>query len=132
MSGEIFSAGVHDQIDAEIRWALINGCGKSAVDKSNEIVLFGQRSYFAQVNHAQYGIRRRLQIKQLRIRSNRACVLIVFSGIHKGSLDAQLGQPLTQEFCSAAVNVALGDYVVSSFQQRQDRSRNRSHAGSKQ
>src|SRR5882724_1176625 len=118
MSGEIFCAGMHDQVDTQIGWALVDGRGKSAVEKSDEIALPGQRYDLLQINHAQRGVCWRFQIEQLRVGLDGASMLIVLRGIHKCGFDTELGEPLAEELCGSAINVALGDDMVATFQQR--------------
>src|SRR5213594_4022891 len=132
MSGEIFCAGMHDQVDTPIGRALVDGCGKSAVDKSDEIVLPGQRYDLLQINHAQRGVCWRFQVEQLRIGLDGARMLIVFRGIYKCGFDAEFGEPLAEELCGSAINVALSDDMVATFQQREKRRSNGAHAGSEE
>ncbi len=119
VSGEIFGAGVHHQVNAEVRRALVDGRGKSAVNEGHEVVLPGERSHFVQVNHSQQWVGRRFQVEQLRVRTNGAGMLIVFGGVHEGRFDAEFRQPLAEEFCRAAINIALSDDMVSALQQGQ-------------
>ena len=59
-------------------------------------------------------------------------MLVIFRGIHKSCFNAQLRQPLTEEFRNAAIYVPLRDDVISTLQQGQNRSRNRRHPRRKQ
>ena len=59
-------------------------------------------------------------------------MLFVFDRIHKRGFDAQLGQPLAEEFGCAPVNVALSNNVLPSFHQRENGCGNRRHSGSEE
>src|SRR6185437_11689572 len=114
---KIFCARVHDQIDTEVRRSLVDRCGKGTVNKADELVLASQGGDLLQIDHAQRRIGGRLQVKQLRVWPDGARVLIVLDGIHKCGFDAEFWQPLTQEFCSPAVNVTLRNHVVAGLQE---------------
>jgi hypothetical protein len=58
-------------------------------------------------------------------------VFFIGRGIDERGLDIQLGQPLREEFCHSAVNIALGHDVVARLQQGQDRRGDGAHAGGK-
>ena len=132
MSGKVFRAGVHDQINAEVCRTLIDRRSKCAVDKSDELVLPRQCNHFIQINHSQQRIGRRLQIEQAGVGLDGAGVLIVLIGGYKGGFNTKLGQPLAEELRGPAINVALGDHMVAALQQRKHRGGDGSHTGSKQ
>ncbi len=112
------------------RWLM--GVANVLSIKSDQIVLLSQGSDLLQIDHAQCRIGRRFQIKQLRVRPDRPRVLIVFRSVHKRGFDAELGQPLAEELCGAAINVTLGNHVVAAFQQGEQRCGDGSHARSKE
>jgi len=62
------------------------------------------------------------------MRANGAGVLVVIGHVHERGLDAELGQPLGEEFRHAAVDVALRHDVIAGFQQGKNRGRDRAHA----
>jgi len=80
---------------------------------------------------AQRGIGRRLQIQQLRARPDRPLVFFIGRGIDERGLDIQLGQPLREEFCHSAANIALSHDVIARLQQGQDCRGDGAHAGRK-
>ena len=129
MAAQIFRPGMHDQVDAVLRRMLVDGRAEGAVDHADQAVLPGQRCGLFQVDNAQSGIGRRLQIQQLRIRTNGPGMLLVIGGVDERGLNAQLRQPLRQELVSAAIDIALRHDVIASLEQRQDGGRDRAHAG---
>ncbi len=50
---QILRAGVHDQVDAVLRRALVNRCAEGTVDHAEQLVLPGQGRGLLHINHAQ-------------------------------------------------------------------------------
>jgi len=128
MPGEVFRSRMHDEVDAELRWMLVDGRAECGVDHAEQIVLLCNHCHFLEVNNAQSWIRWRLQIEQLCVRTNGSRVLIVFRGVDKCGLNSQLRQPLREKLVRAAVNIALRHNVVATLEKRHDRCGDRAHA----
>src|ERR1041385_9244765 len=90
---------------------------KGAVNHGDELVLPGQCADLAQINNSHSGICRRLRVEQRGIGTNRARMLLVINGIYERGLDPQLWRPSGKKFCDAAINVALGDDVITALHQ---------------
>ncbi len=115
MSAEVLCAGVQHDIDAEFCRTLVDRRSESAVDQRYELMLPGKRNQLWQINHSQCRIRGRLKIQQLGIRTNCTRVLVVYSGVHKCGFHAQLRQPSGEKFRDSAIDIALGDDVITTL-----------------
>src|SRR5579872_3225371 len=80
-----------------------------------------------QIHDPQSRIGGRLEVQELSIRSYRAFVLLVLCRVHKRGLNSELGKPLPQELGRSAINVALGNNVITTLQQSQKGSGNGVH-----
>ena len=108
---------------------LVDGGAECTVDHADQAVLFRQVRRLSQIDDAQSRIGGRLQIQELRIRTDGLLMLPVIRGIDQGGFHTELRQPLREKLVCPAVNFALGNDVVARLEQGHEGRSDRAHAG---
>ena len=129
VAAKIFGGAVHHQIDAMRQGALIIGGGKSIVTEGENVAGPGQIGNDLQIRQLHGRVGRCFDQQQLGFRTQGVGEGGDIGLVNQGGRHTKTGQNFGQQLGRPHIVVALGDNVIAALHQRQNRRRNRAHAG---
>ena len=118
MASKKFGRAVNDKVGAEFQRSLIDGRGKSTVDRNQRSMTMRCGGEARDIDNLDGRIRRRLKVKQLAALRDCSLDRIVIGGIAQRDIHLKPRQKFDEEFIRPAVRVVNGNDAVSGREQR--------------